>query len=268
MSQSQSVSPAAAPSRRRKPNFAEKLHVVLSNKFCRRAITWLPSGRSFCITDQEEFVKTILPRYFREAKFESFSRRLKRWGFRKVYTNGMSQMIFSHDMFHRDKPDLCKSMNGRVAASKPTRPGASSAPDRLISQTPQTHPVGGHDMIPHQLTTSQNAIVPDRQNICQLSKSSLQGLGRFPPSREELDSQVIMAEARAIVARSVPVTQAFHPFQPASLEDSHIREAKIQLGRLNVDIANCEEQLAILQRLRWLKDEKVRLSRGRISGSL
>lgn len=61
--------------RRRKPNFAEKLHAVLSNKDCRHAVAWLPSGRSFCITDQEEFVKKILPKYFREAKFDSFSRR-------------------------------------------------------------------------------------------------------------------------------------------------------------------------------------------------
>ncbi|KAL7544543.1 hypothetical protein ACHAWF_007919 [Thalassiosira exigua] len=269
--QSQSVSTAAAPSRRRKPNFAEKLHMVLSNKFCRRAITWLPSGRSFCITDQEEFVKSILPRYFREAKFESFSRRLKRWGFRKVYTTGMSQMIFSHDMFHRDKPELCKSMNGRVAASKAMK--VEGRPDQHISETLQANPIGSHDLIRHQLTrphdtSERDAIVRDRQDIRQISTDSLRSLGTFPPSREELDCQAMMAEARAIVARSMPATHAVHPFQRASPEDPNIQQAKMQLGHLSVNIANCEEQLAILRRLQWLKDEKLRLTGARTSGPL
>eukprot|EP00584_Thalassiosira_punctigera_P003971 CAMPEP_0172546248 /NCGR_PEP_ID=MMETSP1067-20121228/16044_1 /TAXON_ID=265564 ORGANISM="Thalassiosira punctigera, Strain Tpunct2005C2" /NCGR_SAMPLE_ID=MMETSP1067 /ASSEMBLY_ACC=CAM_ASM_000444 /LENGTH=190 /DNA_ID=CAMNT_0013333145 /DNA_START=46 /DNA_END=615 /DNA_ORIENTATION=+ len=104
--QSNSTITTVPPSRRRKPNFAEKLHSMLSRQEYRHVVTWLPSGRSFVILNQEEFARRILPRHFREAKFESFSRRLKRWGFKKAYANAsqgsVSQtIVVSHDLFHR-----------------------------------------------------------------------------------------------------------------------------------------------------------------------
>ena len=61
---------ATAPkSTRRKPTFAEKLQLILSNKQLSSLITWLPSGKSFCILDKNRFVQRVLPIYFREAKF-------------------------------------------------------------------------------------------------------------------------------------------------------------------------------------------------------
>ena len=62
----------ATPSKsttRRKPTFAEKLHLVLSNRQLSSLITWLPSGKSFCILDKDRFAHRILPVYFREVKF-------------------------------------------------------------------------------------------------------------------------------------------------------------------------------------------------------
>ena len=56
-------------SNRRKPSFAEKLHAILSNKHLSPVISWLSTGKSFCILNKEQFTRHILPFYFREAKF-------------------------------------------------------------------------------------------------------------------------------------------------------------------------------------------------------
>ena len=95
-------------------NFAKKLHAILADKNCKSAIAWLPSGKAVCILNKVEFTNKILPMYFRETKFDSFTRRLKRWGFRKVSANGASQVVFSHDHFQKDRIDLCEMMNGRA----------------------------------------------------------------------------------------------------------------------------------------------------------
>jgi hypothetical protein len=59
------------PSNKRKAaSFAEKLHAILADRNASSTITWLPSGKSFCIMDKQEFTRRVLPLYFREAKFE------------------------------------------------------------------------------------------------------------------------------------------------------------------------------------------------------
>lgn len=78
VSRKEDVSPsgASAPLRLvRKPNFLQKLHSVLNMAGFSNIITWLPSGRSFCIVDRDAFTKIILPRFFRHTKFQSFGRR-------------------------------------------------------------------------------------------------------------------------------------------------------------------------------------------------
>ncbi|KAL7480972.1 hypothetical protein ACHAW6_006649 [Cyclotella cf. meneghiniana] len=85
-------------------NFSEKLHLVLSNNQCRDVIAWLPSGRSFCITNKEKFVQVVLPKFFKsKANFNSFERRLKTWGFNKIDAS-KKVFVFSHDSFRRDAP--------------------------------------------------------------------------------------------------------------------------------------------------------------------
>eukprot|EP00579_Thalassiosira_antarctica_P011062 CAMPEP_0201910424 /NCGR_PEP_ID=MMETSP0903-20130614/1799_1 /ASSEMBLY_ACC=CAM_ASM_000552 /TAXON_ID=420261 /ORGANISM="Thalassiosira antarctica, Strain CCMP982" /LENGTH=439 /DNA_ID=CAMNT_0048445053 /DNA_START=81 /DNA_END=1400 /DNA_ORIENTATION=+ len=280
MMQSQFDSTVTAPSRRRKPNFAEKLHSVLNSKECRHTIAWLPSGRSFCITDQEEFVKKVLPKCFREAKFESFSRRLKRWGFRKVYTTGLSQIIFSHDLFHRDRPDLCKIMNGRENVgpeqeNHQAMAGNASAAGPFATQEQfrnvmmfqqaqaQQQATFQQQMAMRQQINQQRAMLtmahqqghsPSRVGSLQNS-ISVQNLRGSSP--ENIDAQAMINKAHDLVAQSMPQS---NDSQVNPKDPSTIHQAKMQLTRLNDDIANCEEQLVILQQLKDLKERRRQLT--------
>eukprot|EP01082_Thalassiosira_pseudonana_P014359 g13042.t1 g13042 contig7:745917-747048(+) len=99
------------------PNFAEKLHLVLAIPECNDCVHWLSSGRGFCITDQKKFAKEILPKYIAStSSFNSFERRLKTWGFRKVDT-AKSLLIFSHDSFFNKKDEGCL-LNDDVTVNK------------------------------------------------------------------------------------------------------------------------------------------------------
>ncbi|KAL9188485.1 hypothetical protein ACHAXT_006863 [Thalassiosira profunda] len=260
-----------APSRRRKPNFAEKLHAVLGSKDCQDAVGWLPSGRSFCIKNQDEFVTRILPKHFREAKFESFARRLKRWGFRKVYQTGLSKTIFGHELFHRDRPELCLVMNGRQKVAASDCKHGTLVDDREA--------VAAAGPIAPQQGPSYLDAVPFRPQLqSQLALGPLPfsmhppGLpASFTPSFPApfhrpfvsddtgLDAAAILRDARAIAARSLPGPHE----DPART----LVAARAQLTRLNDDIANCEEQLAILHQLRDLKERRRMLGDATAEGS-
>lgn len=64
--------PVAPTNNKRKPSFVDKLHAILSDKNCSDIISWLPSGKSFVILDKAGFTKTVLPVYFKEAKFGKY----------------------------------------------------------------------------------------------------------------------------------------------------------------------------------------------------
>lgn len=82
---------------------------------------WTLDGRAFLIRDQDELVKTILPRIFQKSKFSSFTRKLYRWGFRQIYTDGASKksdhrdMIFASENFQRDNKHLLANMRSTTA---------------------------------------------------------------------------------------------------------------------------------------------------------
>ena len=97
-------------------SFVQVLMDILSNTYLSSIICWLPDGQSFLIADQKNFEKIVLPSYFRTSLFNSFVRKLNRWGFRRIKRTGYASS-FSHDLFVRDKPWLCISMR---CQSKPS----------------------------------------------------------------------------------------------------------------------------------------------------
>jgi len=103
-------------------------HVALTGRLCggaQLAALASPDGLSFIIADKQRFSAEILPKYFREAQFHSFIRKLNRWGFRRVKSRDKGEeSSFSHINFVREKPWLCLKMRCK---SKPTYHKVSSA---------------------------------------------------------------------------------------------------------------------------------------------
>lgn len=64
------------------------------------------------IHKKKVFASEVLPKYFRGTRFTSFTRKLNRWGFTRV-SRGPETGAYYHQLFQRDKPDLCLQMTSQ-----------------------------------------------------------------------------------------------------------------------------------------------------------
>lgn len=85
-------------------------------------IGWILHGRAFAIRDSKALVKDVLPLFFRQAKFSSFTRKLYRWEFRQINTSADARqttgiLFFANENFRRDKTHLLSKMKSVTAAS-------------------------------------------------------------------------------------------------------------------------------------------------------
>jgi hypothetical protein len=81
--------------------FFRQLHAMITNESSNGCVKWLSDNKGFQICNRDSFSDKILPRYFGKAKYSSFTRRLKRWGFRRV-SKGADSGAYYHDTFHKD----------------------------------------------------------------------------------------------------------------------------------------------------------------------
>jgi len=70
---------------------------ILSNETHSEIITWLPHGKAFIVYQKKKFANELLPRYFKQSKFTSFTRKLIRWGFVRV-TRGPETGAYYHNV--------------------------------------------------------------------------------------------------------------------------------------------------------------------------
>ena len=64
-------------------SFPEKLHLLLdtvAEEGLEHIVSWQPHGRCFVIHDKNEFVTSIMPRFFMQTKLTSFQRQLNLYG--------------------------------------------------------------------------------------------------------------------------------------------------------------------------------------------
>jgi HSF-type DNA-binding len=94
-------------------SFPEKIMMLLNKRLAKDAMWWLPDGDAFCILPVP-FTEKVLDKHFQGTKFESFTRKLNRWGFKRVAGDGipLNSIAFYHNLFHKDKPELLKDMSG------------------------------------------------------------------------------------------------------------------------------------------------------------
>jgi len=73
-------------------------------------MSWLPCGRLFKVHDQKEFVRVIMPKYFRHSRYKSFLRQLSMYKFQRI-TEGPNRGAYGHPQFLRGRADLCRYIN-------------------------------------------------------------------------------------------------------------------------------------------------------------
>ena len=82
---------------------------ILSCEEYRDVLSWIPSGTGFIIYKKKKFLAEVLPKFFKQSKFTSFTRKLNRWGFIRI-VRGPETGSYFHKLFHRDHPHLCLYM--------------------------------------------------------------------------------------------------------------------------------------------------------------
>jgi hypothetical protein len=88
------------------------------------SICWAPDGKYFTINDHEKLSKHVLRRFFKDSKFDSFQRKLYRWGFKQVPPKRDStrrrqgNVSFYADGFERNNSNSCTTLKVRYSTKE------------------------------------------------------------------------------------------------------------------------------------------------------
>jgi len=103
-------------------SFPQRLMQMLDSDEFSGIVFWSGYGNSFCINTRE-FIQKVLDVYFLGSKFESFIRKLNRWGFKRTYHQDFHRETigYQHPMFHKGQLELLTSLsNGKKIENKTT----------------------------------------------------------------------------------------------------------------------------------------------------
>ena len=76
---------------------------ILSNKEHEEIISWMVDGNGFMIHQKKLFETEVIPHYYQKpTKYSSFTRKLSRWGFRRVPGGPLMVSHFPWKMIHDD----------------------------------------------------------------------------------------------------------------------------------------------------------------------
>mmetsp|Transcript_40922 Transcript_40922/g.87162 ORF Transcript_40922/g.87162 Transcript_40922/m.87162 type:complete len:465 (-) Transcript_40922:180-1574(-) len=116
-------------------NFPAKLHGVLSDPLYSHVIAWMSHGRAWRIVNKELLLEEVAPLIFSQSRFESFTRQLSSWGFKRLHRVGPDFGCYYHEKFLRDLPRLTILMERMLARQGKRKPCPEMEPNfYLISR--------------------------------------------------------------------------------------------------------------------------------------
>jgi hypothetical protein len=106
--------------------FPTKLHALLEENKFEDIISWQPHGRCFLLHKPKEFVRIVMPKYFKQSKITSFQRQLNLYGFTRILSAGPDKGGYYHELFLRGNySKLCSSIMRMKVKGTKCRRGAS-----------------------------------------------------------------------------------------------------------------------------------------------
>lgn len=115
--------------------FPEKLHHVLSSRKYDDIISWNPDGISFALHNNQGFVVSVMPVYFKQTKLRSFQRQLCFYGFKRIDL-GSRMGGYHHPKFLRDDPNLCKTMRRVTVQSQASKRNITTVQPTSMANVP------------------------------------------------------------------------------------------------------------------------------------
>ena len=142
--------------------FPQRLMELLDDSSNDDVIGWLPHGQGFLIYQKRRFAAEIMPKYFKQSKFTSFTRKLNRWGFLRI-SRGLETGAYYHPYFKKGNLRLClqmtsQSLKGPDSAGVASKAAAAAAATNAESarvasggtETPTTTNMAPPSMLRHQ----------------------------------------------------------------------------------------------------------------------
>lgn len=115
------------------PPFILQLLDILNNPEFAHLIAWKEDGTMFTIKDPQAFMAEIVPQYFNQTTFKSFTRQLNMYDFHKFRLGHEQGLYFYHPFFQRRKPHLLSQIIRQSHSSHPKR--EQKRQDKLESQS-------------------------------------------------------------------------------------------------------------------------------------
>lgn len=122
-------------------NFIVKLMPIIENPAYVKEIKWSKDGTTFMI-NREAFEQSVLLNHMQGTLFESFTRRLLRWGFERVILKDTPKgvVVYRHALFRRGQAHLIKNATSkgmRAAAHQRTIPAHADVPKEPTTVMPK-----------------------------------------------------------------------------------------------------------------------------------
>ena len=136
--------------------FPEKLHrLLLEVEAAGRSdvISFVANGRAFAIHKPDKFFKEIVPLYFRQSRLSSFKRQLNLYGFELINT-GPARGGYYHELFVKDRPELCRRMRRVAVKVNPKGDTADSKKEAASDSAEKTKATKGEQPESSQVQAS------------------------------------------------------------------------------------------------------------------
>ncbi|KAL7525525.1 hypothetical protein ACHAXR_002539 [Thalassiosira sp. AJA248-18] len=114
-------------------HFPFKLHDMLeyaADTEYSSAVSWVEEGNAFSIHDKVTFMNLIVPMFFKQTKFRSFTRQLNIWGFKRSSTDGPTKGAWRHEHFVRGSVDSLRSIERVEVKNDKSKTVQSSQPKK------------------------------------------------------------------------------------------------------------------------------------------